>query len=253
MAERAFDGESTFIEDFRLEIERFDQPEEAFFTFCYSPLRLRDGLIGGMLDTVMETTATVRAKEDLSAANEELAHRLKNSLAMVTAIASQTLRTGTAPEVLKSFNKRIQALAHAHDVLLRQSWTAVSLRQVLADALDILGACGNIATEGPDLAIGSRTTMMLSLLLHELSTNAAKCGSMSRRGGRIEICWQIAGERFEFQWRERGGPEVSPPTRQGFGTRLIKRSLGPSAKVEMRFEPAGFELDASLMLAEMRH
>src|SRR5690242_11581573 len=92
IAQRALAGESTFIEDFELEIERFGRPELAWFTFCYSPVRLADGSVGGMLDTVVETTATVHARQASKLMRQELGHRLKNTLAMAQSIAWHTLR-----------------------------------------------------------------------------------------------------------------------------------------------------------------
>lgn len=113
IAERAFAGEATFIEDFPLVINRHGYPEKAHFTFCYSPIRDETGVVRGMIDTVIETTATVEARRQASLLNGELEHRIKNTLAVVAAIISQTLRGGdTDAEARSALLERIQAMAH---------------------------------------------------------------------------------------------------------------------------------------------
>lgn len=251
LAEKAMAGESTFLEDHPFTIMRGERPEQAFFTFCYSPLRIADGSVGGMLDTVIETTATVRARADLAIANEELAHRLKNTLAMVQAIASQTLRDVTEQESVKSFRQRLQSLAHAHDVLLRQSWTEVSLRQVIEDSLQPHDHSGQIEMSGPAVEIGSRTTMSLSLVLHELATNALKYGALSDMGGKIYLQWSTSEDMFHFSWKESGGPIVVEPTRIGFGSRLIARGIGNHCEVSKSYSPGGFKLEMSAPLSDL--
>lgn len=251
IAEQAFAGKATYIEDFPLIIDRTGQPEKAWFTFCYSPLRLRDGSVGGMLDTVVETTATVRARADLSVVNQELAHRLKNTLALVQAIASQTLRHVTEKEAVASFRDRLHALAHAHDVLLRQNWMGGSLRQIIRDSLQPHNGLGQIEIGGPDLEIGSRAAMTLSLMLHELATNASKYGSLSVRAGRVHLSWAVSDDLLHLHWREVNGPEVSQPTRKGFGSRLTARGVGIRSRINRRYAPKGFELDMTVPLDEI--
>ena len=249
--EKAKAGESTFLENYPLSILRGERPEMAYFTFCYSPLRLGDGSIGGMLDTVIETTSSVRASADLAVINEELAHRLKNTLAMVQAIASQTLRDVTEQESVNSFRQRLQSLAHAHDVLLRQSWTGVSLNQVIEDSLRPHDHAAQIELTGPPVEIGSRTTMSLSLMLHELATNALKYGALSEMGGNICIDWSISQDMFHLSWKESGGPRISEPSRKGFGSRLIARGIGNRCEVTKAYRPEGFELELETPLADL--
>nr|WP_281351819.1 sensor histidine kinase [Altericroceibacterium indicum] len=204
-----------------------------------------------MLDTVIETTPVVRASADLAVVNEELAHRLKNTLAMVQAIASQTLRDVTEQESVNSFRQRLQSLAHAHDVLLRQSWSAVSLKQVIEDSLRPHDHAGQIELNGPAVEIGSRTTMSLSLMLHELATNALKYGALSEMGGKICINWSISNDMFHLNWKETGGPRVSEPSRKGFGSRLIARGIGNRCEVIKSYHPEGFELELETPLADL--
>jgi two-component sensor histidine kinase len=245
IAQRAYAGEATFIEDFPLVIDRFGRAEQAWFTFCYSPLRLSDGTVAGMIDTVVETTKTVRARADLDVLNKELAHRLKNTLTLVQAIAEQTLAGVSERPAVESFKDRLRALGHAHDVLLRQSWAAASLDAIVRETLAPLDGLEQIAIEGPDLPIASRAALTLSLILHELATNATKYGALSVPDGRVAMSWSGADGIFRMQWRESNGPEIQPPSKSGFGTRLIRRGLAAAGSVECRYDPGGFEMDLS--------
>ena len=236
---KAFAGESTFIEDFELQIDRNGYPETAYFTFCYSPLRDARGKVLGMMDTVIETTATVKARRDLEFMNEELAHRQKNSLALVQAIARQTLKDVEPKEAVGAFMERLTAMAHAVDVLCDQKWTSADFRQVAIAALGGQTAMDRFVLKGHDLKLGSRSTMSLSLLLNELSTNAIKYGALSSTLGRVNLNWHADGDELVIQWQESGGPVVVEPTRQGFGSRLIDMGLG-GGNVLREFHKDGF-------------
>lgn len=248
---RAYAGEPTYIEDFPLVINRTGQDEQTWFTFCYSPLRLANGTIMGMMDTVIETTETVRAQASLALVNQELGHRLKNTLALVQAIASQTLRGAAEPSAIESFSHRLSALGHAHDILLQQDWASASLREVIGHSLEPHDPGGQIRREGPDLAIGSRAAVALSLMLHELATNAAKYGALSVAHGCVRLSWTIDGEHLDLRWHETDGPRVRAPTGKGFGSRLIAMGLGRSSKVEPRYEADGLKLEMRTLIAEL--
>ncbi|MES2700528.1 MAG: HWE histidine kinase domain-containing protein [Pseudomonadota bacterium] len=239
MVDAAFSGQSTFVEDYPLTVERGRGPEQAWFTWCYTPLRLADGSVAGILDTVVETTRTVEARQDLELANHELAHRLKNSLAIVRAIASQTLRKTTEPGAFESFESRLVALDHAHTVLLQQDWSTGSLRKAVLDSLVPNADLGRITLAGEDAEIGSKTSMALSMMLHELATNAVKYGALSNDTGQVAIAWTVTDTDFTIEWRETGGPPVQKPERTGFGTRLIRRGLGGASQGHTAFDPAG--------------
>lgn len=251
IAERAFAGQATYIEDFPLEIDRSGRLEQAWFTFCYSPLRLADGTVAGMMDTVVETTATVRAQAQLDVVTHELSHRLKNTISMVQAIAAQTLKGVADREAVEAFNSRIVTMGHAHDVLLRQDWSAALLEQTARAALAPLDGLHQVSVRGPAVQIGPRATIALSLMLHELATNAAKYGALSTPKGRVELAWTVDDGLLRLCWRETGGPRVSEPSRKGFGSRLIDMGLGPSGSVERRYPPEGFEADVTAPIAEL--
>jgi two-component sensor histidine kinase len=174
--------------------------------------------------------------------HDELSHRLKNTFALVQSIAAQTLNRLTEQETVAALHNRLAALGRAHDILLRRNWSAVSLSEVVNDTLGPLDGLQQIATEGPDLEVGSRATMMFSLVLHELATNAAKYGALSVPDATVSLSWKVDQATLQMHWREAGGPEVTEPTGQGLGTRLIQRGLGGNSKVHMHYRPSGLEV-----------
>ncbi len=241
IAERAFEGQSTFIEDFELQIQRSGRPETAWFTFCYSPVRLADGSVGGLLDTVVETTATVRARDASELLRAELGHRLKNTLAMAQSIAWHTLGSSTGAEAMDAFHARLLALGKAHDVLLRHHHGSVSMREIVGELLQVHGQ--RFEVDGPEVRLQAQAMVALSLLLHELATNAAKYGALSVPGGGVRLSWQLDDGHLLLHWREHGGPQVSTPQRTGFGSRLIDTGLMGAGRVERHYPPAGVEVD----------
>ena len=180
---------------------------------------------------------------------QELAHRMKNTLAMVQAVAAQTLRNAVSLEAAgEALAARLLALAQAHDVLLQGSFASASLVGLVdgAVALHGDGVPDRFRVAGPDVTLGPRHGMTLALMLHELGTNATKYGALSVAAGHVAITWHVAedgpdGSVLRFRWEEIGGPPVTPPTRTGFGTRLIARSLAHSfgGAARLRYPPEG--------------
>lgn len=176
----------------------------------------------------------------------ELNHRVKNSLATVQSMAAQTFREGqNSAEARALFNSRLAALARAHDVLTNQSWEGAELADVVERALEpFQSATSRFVIEGSDVRLSPKQALALSMALHELATNAAKYGALSNGDGRVRIAWSIAPRdgpsEMRLTWTEEGGPLVSPPSRKGFGSRLIERSLahdlGGEASIEYRPE-----------------
>jgi two-component sensor histidine kinase len=204
-----------------------------------------------MMDTVVETTATVRTRAELRVLNEELRHRLKNTLATVQALARGTLKGMAERTAVDALLERIVAMGAAHDVLFREGWTSATVGEV---ARATLGATLERADlEGPEVAIGARVTVALSLLLHELATNAAKYGALSTPGGRVLLSWAVdeAAKLLTIRWREIGGPPVRPPARTGFGTRLIDMGLSHFGTVARHYLEAGFEAEIKTPLADL--
>jgi two-component sensor histidine kinase len=246
IAARAFEGVSTFIENFEVQLDRFGRLESGWFTFSYHPVRMADGSVGGVMDTVVETTAAVLAQRETQMLRDELAHRLKNTLAMIQSIAARTFNDMRA---MDAFQARIRALADAHDVLVQQQWTAASIYRVVDVLLALHGKRFDLT--GPDLLLGPRATVALSLILHELATNAVKYGALSAPQGRVSLNWCIADDDLVIQWRESGGPPVVAPARPGFGSRLIDMGLSGTGRVDRRYPASGVEVDLRVARTEL--
>jgi two-component sensor histidine kinase len=238
IAERALAGVPTFIENFEVELDRFGRLESGWFTFSYHPVRMTDGSVGGVMDTVVETTAMIRAQREAEMLRDELGHRLKNTLAMVQSIAA---RTFTDRHGMDAFQLRIRAMAEAHDVLLQQHWSAAPMRRMVDTLLALHG--NRFDVDGYHLELGPRTTVALSLVLHELATNAVKYGALSVPGGRVALRWHLEADDLLVCWREAGGPAVTAPVRLGFGSRLIDMGLSGTGRVERRYPVTGVEVD----------
>lgn len=251
IAERAFEGEATYIEDFPLEVNRNGKLEKAWFTFCYSPIRLADGSVAGMLDTVIETTSTVQTQSHLEILAGELGHRLKNTLAMVQSLASQTLGGISERAALDKFRQRIVALGTAHDVLIQRNWSAGSLEDLIRTTFQTLGLSDRIDHRGPNLDIGPQTTISIAMILHELTTNAIKHGALQEPGGRLNLDWETVDNTFVMRWREANGPTVTPSASRGFGSRLIDLGINGTGGVERRFASGGLEADFRIDLRSL--
>jgi two-component sensor histidine kinase len=185
---------------------------------------------------------------------EELHHRIKNTLATVSAIASQSLRTATDLEHgQQAIEGRLLALGRAHDLLLRAEWSSASLAHIVQGATEPYDSKGEgrISIQGADLRIVSGAVIALAMTLNELCTNATKFGALSVPAGRVEIAWTSdpGNELLHLTWTEKDGPAVTAPTRRSFGTRLIE-TLGKqlNGTVEMAYDSKGFiyELDVPL-------
>lgn len=381
IATEAYQGRPTFIEDFLLVINRHGYDEQAYFTFCYSPLRDDQGNIAGMIDTVVETTDTVLGAERLrqsevrfrafttatsdviyqmsadwkemrrldgrsfltnthepsvqwqdvyllpedipsiqaaidqaiaekdvfefehrvwqadgnvgwtlsravpvldergtivewfgaatditerklaeqqqSVINREMSHRLKNTLAMVQAIAKQTLKPVTERAPVEALEKRVHALSSAHDILFDQYWHTAPIGSLIAATLQRLVPSERLHASGPDIAIGPKGALSLSLVLHELATNALKYGALSNDVGEIDLTWSVVGgndgEIFTLRWEESGGPPVQPPSGSGFGSKLIRMGLIGTGGVSVSYEPTGFKAEMTAGLHQIQH
>jgi len=215
---------------------------ERFLDFVYQPTFDPSGTVTGIFVQGSDVTAQVVAARQREVLTGELEHRVRNTLAMVTAIVDQTFRSAetkdAAHEVLKG---RIIALTHAHDILSRTSWRDAAITDVVMAALTPHQTPEHrIRQIGPALPITARQSLSLSLALHELATNALKYGALSAATGIVEVTWTEEdtgrGPRLRFKWEESGGPPVTPPTRRGFGTRLIEQMLAADFGAEVRID-----------------
>jgi two-component sensor histidine kinase/CheY-like chemotaxis protein len=188
---------------------------------------------------------------------EELHHRIKNTLATVSAIAAQSLRTATSIEHGQhAIEGRLVALGRAHDLLLQARWANASLEHTIRGATEpyVTIGSGRISISGPDIRITSGAVIALAMTLNELCTNTTKFGALSVPTGRIEIVWKIdeAMQRLHLTWSEKNGPTVHAPSRQSFGTRLIG-SLGQQLKgeVQLTYDATGFVYVLNVPMASL--
>ncbi|WP_167507686.1 PAS domain-containing sensor histidine kinase [Rhizobium glycinendophyticum] len=280
--ESALSGKGTWQENLPLIVTRNGYEEPTHWTFSYSPLYDDDGRIAGILNNVTETTQAVkdrealeeayreaknhlaergRYEEELKLLNRELAHRMKNTLAMVQAIISQSLRGASSlTEASATISARIQTLAKAQDLLTGMSVTAAEITAIANAALaPHRDGTGRIHVEGPRVYLSAQQALGLSLAMHELATNATKYGSLSVPDGRVEISWSHRpGDDFTFDWRESQGPAVTEPTRRGFGSRLTERIVSDlfkgQAKIDFAVEGVAFSLVGKLhQAADLDH
>jgi PAS domain S-box-containing protein len=170
----------------------------------------------------------------------ELNHRVKNTLAMVQAIAAQTFRgAGTVPELQEAFEARLIALANAHSILTQGNWESADIGDVVAQSIEPYAGSDRLQMQGPSIRLSPRLALAIAMGIHELATNAVKYGALSNGTGRVAITWSIDGARpgtLNLQWVESGGPHVNKPTQKGFGSRLIERNLAHDLDGEARID-----------------
>lgn len=202
-------------------------------------------LVGGQLPdgrlqaVVRDMTEQVQLAQREEILRNEATHRTKNILSVVLAVARQT-RAQTQEEFLSVFEQRIGALAVTHDLVISSSWEPVRLRELIETQLDAFAGndASRIAVSGPAVKVNAAAAQALGLAIHELATNAAKYGALSNGTGRIAVAWSVQGDdpRLTLMWRESGGPQVSPPQRRGFGSKLVVDLTGRSTRGEARLD-----------------
>ena len=203
-----------------------------FWDVQVSPIFGADGKPSHILSISRDITELVEVQEQQKILTAELQHRIKNSLAMVSAIANQTIRGDDVEAARKAFTARLMTLSQAHDILVQTSWTSAPIKDVIEGALaPHRTGQGRFEVSGPELLLSPKPALAIALAVHELATNAVKYGALSNEEGKVNILWATNANggkpRFHFNWIERGGPHVIAPeqSKRGFGTRLIERML----------------------------
>jgi PAS domain S-box-containing protein len=238
-----------------------------------SPIRNRQGMIVGASKIARDITAQKlaelrlqdelqerkAAEETMSLLLHEIQHRVKNTLATVMALASQTFKSASADE-RRSFSARVEALAGAHALLTEENWDRAPVREIVENAIEPFRDRndGRYEISGPDLEIAAGTSLTLSMILHELATNASKYGALTRDSGTVSIAWRMLeaekGPLLELVWREKGGPQVAAPVRKGFGSKLIESALGHSqGHADLQFNPDGVRCVIIIVLHQGPH
>jgi PAS domain S-box-containing protein len=225
-----------------------ERPDGRRVPFIPYPTPLRDaaGNLVGAINMLVDISERKSAENAQKVLIDELNHRVKNTLATVQSFASQTARhAADLDEFLPTFTGRLLALARAHDLLTQRNWQDAPFEQLAHDIVAPVSG-GRVLTEGPPLDLDARTALSITMVLNELLTNAAKYGALSVPEGSVSLTWRIrpseqAHDRLECEWRERGGPSVTPPKRRGFGTRLMERCIEHdlAGEFDLVFEPEG--------------
>src|SRR5215467_8293721 len=218
-----------------------------------SPLRDRSGKVVGASKVGRDISERKRAEKLQRVLTDELSHRVKNTLATVHAIASQSLARSKSPaDFVSGFSGRLQALANAHTLLTRTQMQGADVMTLVNEQV-VIGAAGDrISCSGPLLMLDSQASAHLALVLHELATNARKYGALSVPGGRLSVTWEMrtnGGCSLFLSWKESDGPEVSAPRAHGFGRALIEetvRSYGGHVSVHYHRDGLTCEIDLPL-------
>ena len=238
-----------------LQIEyRIGRPDGGWLWLaCMEVVHARDsdGRPSQILSASLDITRRHEAEATRDLVMKELEHRIKNAFAMVQSIASMTLRKFCEAEAWHGFEQRLTAMAKSQSLLAALNWQTAPLDEVVNRALRPFAQRNDarINLTGPPVAIDGHSVMALSLVLHELATNACKYGAWSNEQGHVMLHWQSEGENVCLRWSERDGPPVMPPARSGFGTVLIKKMLGVSGGVTMDFRPDGLVCELKLRVA----
>lgn len=198
---------------------------ERFVDFVYQPIRNETGAVASIFIQGSDVTERVRAENHQRLLINELNHRVKNTLASIQSIVSQTLRgVQTKDEASKAISARILALSRAHNVLTDENWDGADLKTMIDSAMEAFQQEGRraIHSNGPVLRLGPHAALSIALALHELATNAVKYGALSTSQGTVTIQWAAEQDgKFTLIWLEAGGPIVGEGDRSGFGTRLL--------------------------------
>jgi len=212
---RRADGEIRWVETLGLAYFAGDGPERRAVSF--------GGTVADITERKKREEERLEREEKEHLLMREINHRAKNMLSVVDAIAHQT--AANSPEdFVERFSERIQALSANQDLLVRNEWNGVEIKDLVRAQLahfgDLIGS--RIAVHGPKLRLNPASAQAIGLALHELATNAGKYGSLSTDAGRVDVCWETDGDALTMTWTEREGPQVSAPRRRGFGTIVME-------------------------------
>lgn len=250
----AFDGRSANEPEIR-----YRRKDSSLFwaTTFVNPVKNEDGEVVEHFISLVDVSKQKQEEDRLRFLLDELDHRTGNTLATVQAIALQTLRGLADSEAVDAFEGRILALSKAHSLMGQDNWDAVSLRDVIDKILEAFNLNDCLSVEGDDIHLQSKVALTLAMVFHELATNAVKHGALSHgSSGHIHIGWQVEptrhGDRMRLQWRESGGPSVTPPRRKGFGSRLIEGGLAQDVDGEVRlaYEATGIVCQIVMPISE---
>jgi two-component sensor histidine kinase len=222
-----------------------------------APLFDRRGKVCASIGAFVDISRRARLEAQTQVLLNELSHRVKNTVAIIQAISRQTIRPLLPDDEFKTYEQRLVSLANAHDLLFGKPAFTAKIGDVAKAAMSPIAGqtLSRIAMSGPDLHLDPQAALTLSMILHELGTNACKYGALSQSGGRLDIRWELARDGEEplaaVRWSETGGPPVKAPAKTGFGTKLLDMSVKgmKGGGVKVRYEPQGLRCDITLPCA----
>jgi PAS domain S-box-containing protein len=209
----------------------------------YVPERDERGEIEGWIASIDDVTERRKVEAQRNVLIDEVNHRVRNTLAKVTAIARQTFKQHEDLPEFHTFMNRIQALARTHNRLSATKWDPVPLRSIVSDEIGPYELNSNVRISGPDISLRHNQAVSLGMALHELAANSAKHGSLSVKGGQLAVTWEVDPREghLHLQWNESGGPEILEPERGGFGRLFLERALPSELEgtVQLHFRKDG--------------
>ncbi|MBC7950308.1 MAG: PAS domain-containing protein [Rhodospirillaceae bacterium] len=200
--------------------------------------------IDGLSFFFRDITPRKESEEHLHLVLNELSHRVKNTLAVIQAIADQTFKSGgDLDSILSAFKGRLLALADTHALLAETHWNSVDLGSVIEHSIGHMTGCNSnrVRTSGGAVQLNAKACLAIGMTMHELSTNAAKYGALSTDGGAVEVNWRLSDDALVIDWIEQVETRLTPPTRKGFGTRLIDQTIEYElgGEVTREYRPVG--------------
>jgi two-component sensor histidine kinase len=252
--QRAARGER--VDDEELEVQ-FPDGDRKTLLVRAAPLHGAAGEVHGAVGAAVDITDRKRHAERQQLLLNEINHRVKNTLATVQSIAVQTLRNAeNTVQARRHFEGRLMALSRVHNILTRENWEGASLRNMIADSIAPYRdqERKRFETEGPEVSVPAKYALALAMALHELCTNAVKYGALSTENGHVRIVWNTSARngsrQLTIRWTEVGGPPVRPPSRRGFGSRLIelglKQDLGGNVQIDFASTGVSCTIEAPL-------
>jgi PAS domain S-box-containing protein len=216
-----------------------------------SPVRNESGNIVQHFASFVDLTDHKQEQVQSRMLIDELNHRVKNTLATVQSIVWQALRNTSDPAIIReSIESRLFALSRSHDLLTLENWEGAGLLDLIKAALEPFGVANgrseHFIITGKNIRVSPKVALALGIAFHELATNAVKYGAFSNKAGSIQISWTTEpsseGNRLLLRWQEKDGPPVTPPSRKGFGTRVIERGLAHEldGTVDLDYRKEGF-------------
>lgn len=225
----------------------FDRHGRQVPVSCSNAAVVENGRVAGGVLIVRDISEQRARDEERELLRKELAHRIKNLISIVQAVAAQSLKGDDLSAAREVFLGRLTAISQAQTLLEHGQNEQMSVGAVVQKAMSPFQASGDaIRIEGPDMPLSAKQALALSMAIHELATNATKYGALSVSTGTVSIGWTVSNapsQNFSLTWCEAGGPPVKPPSRKGFGSRMVERMLAAefNGQVEIMYEPTGVQ------------